>query len=157
MRIGTALSLRIAASLAALQSLPPELHESAKIDGANAWQRFRYITLPWILPVVIVLLVIGLRMEGRKAVPETDFAADNAPAAASPLHHHQPAVIGRKRPGTGMSHTFIVQQSQPPPSSPTCRHRPSLHLPSPASPLYPPRAAAEKHGSATGSRYVRRH
>jgi multiple sugar transport system permease protein len=44
--------------LARLQTLPPELHESAKIDGANAWQRFRYITLPWILPVVIVLLVL---------------------------------------------------------------------------------------------------
>jgi len=44
--------------LARLQTLPPELHESAKIDGATAWQRFWYITLPWILPVVIVLLVL---------------------------------------------------------------------------------------------------
>jgi multiple sugar transport system permease protein len=44
--------------LARLQTLPPELHESAKIDGASAWQRFWYITLPWILPVVIVLLVL---------------------------------------------------------------------------------------------------
>jgi multiple sugar transport system permease protein len=44
--------------LARLQTLPPELHESAKIDGANGWQRFWYITLPWILPVVIVLLVL---------------------------------------------------------------------------------------------------
>lgn len=44
--------------LARLQTLPPELIESAKIDGATAWQRFRYITLPWILPVVIVLLVL---------------------------------------------------------------------------------------------------
>jgi multiple sugar transport system permease protein len=44
--------------LARLQTLPPELHEAAVIDGASAWQRFWYITLPWIMPVVIVLLVL---------------------------------------------------------------------------------------------------
>ena len=44
--------------LARLQTMPIELHEAAMIDGATAWQRFRYITLPWILPVVIVLLVL---------------------------------------------------------------------------------------------------
>jgi len=44
--------------LARLQTLPTELHEAAEIDGATAWQKFRYITLPWILPVVIVLLVL---------------------------------------------------------------------------------------------------
>jgi multiple sugar transport system permease protein len=38
--------------------MPVELHEAAQIDGATAWQRFRYITLPWIMPVVIVLLVL---------------------------------------------------------------------------------------------------
>jgi multiple sugar transport system permease protein len=44
--------------LARLQTLPTELHEAAEIDGATAWQRFWYITLPWIMPVVIVLLVL---------------------------------------------------------------------------------------------------
>jgi multiple sugar transport system permease protein len=44
--------------LARLQTMPIELHEAAQIDGATAWQRFRYITLPWIMPVVIVLLVL---------------------------------------------------------------------------------------------------
>ena len=32
--------------LAALQSIPQDYYEAAKMDGANAWQRFRYITLP---------------------------------------------------------------------------------------------------------------
>ena len=44
--------------LAALQAIPAELYESAMIDGANAWQRFVYITLPQIMPTIwfIVLL-----------------------------------------------------------------------------------------------------
>ena len=32
--------------LAGLQTIPAELHESATIDGAGAWGRFRYVTLP---------------------------------------------------------------------------------------------------------------
>lgn len=44
--------------LAALQSLPPEPHEAARIDGANAWQIFRNITLPLLRPVLMVCIVI---------------------------------------------------------------------------------------------------
>jgi multiple sugar transport system permease protein len=36
--------------LAALQSIPSYLHEAAEIDGASAWQRLRYITLPMLTP-----------------------------------------------------------------------------------------------------------
>lgn len=46
--------------LAALQDVPQELYEAAKIDGANAWQRFRSITLPLITPVLIFVLIIRL-------------------------------------------------------------------------------------------------
>ena len=43
--------------LSALQTVPQEQYEAAKIDGANAWQVFRHITLPHI-KVVIGLLVV---------------------------------------------------------------------------------------------------
>jgi multiple sugar transport system permease protein len=36
--------------LAALQSIPSYLYEAAEIDGASAWQRFRYVTLPMLTP-----------------------------------------------------------------------------------------------------------
>jgi multiple sugar transport system permease protein len=36
--------------LAALQGIPSYLYEAAEIDGASAWQRFRYITLPMLTP-----------------------------------------------------------------------------------------------------------
>jgi len=44
--------------LAGLQSLPPQLHEAAAIDGATAWQRFRFIVFPLMLPIVIPLMLI---------------------------------------------------------------------------------------------------
>ncbi|WP_068310307.1 carbohydrate ABC transporter permease [Polycladidibacter hongkongensis] len=41
--------------LAALQTIPEELNEAAAIDGANRWQQFRYITLPYLMPTISVL------------------------------------------------------------------------------------------------------
>jgi multiple sugar transport system permease protein len=43
--------------LAALQGVPPELHEAAKIDGASAFTRFRTITVPLLGPANLFLLV----------------------------------------------------------------------------------------------------
>ena len=45
--------------LAALQSVDQELYEAAEVDGANAWQRFRHITLPGIRPVLVFLILVG--------------------------------------------------------------------------------------------------
>lgn len=45
--------------LAALQSVSQELYEAAAIDGANAWKRFRHITIPAILPVVLVVVLLS--------------------------------------------------------------------------------------------------
>lgn len=46
--------------LAALQDVPQELYEAAKIDGASTFERFRSITLPLITPVLIFVLIIRL-------------------------------------------------------------------------------------------------
>lgn len=46
---------------AAIRSVPPELHEAARIDGAGAWARFRFVTLPHIrfsLTAITVILLI---------------------------------------------------------------------------------------------------
>lgn len=45
--------------LAALQNIPKDLYESAKIDGANWWQRFRYITFPMLLPITSTILIMA--------------------------------------------------------------------------------------------------
>lgn len=45
--------------LAGLQSVPEELLEAARIDGASTWQRLRYVTLPLLKPLLLVLTVIS--------------------------------------------------------------------------------------------------
>ncbi|WP_293853950.1 carbohydrate ABC transporter permease [uncultured Alsobacter sp.] len=45
--------------LAALQTIPGELYEAARIDGANAWQRFRAVTWPGIRQVVIITTLLS--------------------------------------------------------------------------------------------------
>ncbi|MBB4276126.1 multiple sugar transport system permease protein [Rhizobium mongolense] len=44
--------------LGGLAALPREPYESAEIDGANAWQKFRYLTLPMIAPFLMVGVII---------------------------------------------------------------------------------------------------
>jgi multiple sugar transport system permease protein len=46
--------------LAGMQAIPDELYEAASIDGANAWQRFRYITLPLLRPLIAIQLLFGV-------------------------------------------------------------------------------------------------
>lgn len=46
--------------LAGLQSIPNELYEAARIDGANAWQSFWQVTLPLLMPTMLVVLVLSL-------------------------------------------------------------------------------------------------
>lgn len=47
-------------ALASLQTLPESQIEAATIDGANGWQRFRYITLPHLIPSLQVALVLRI-------------------------------------------------------------------------------------------------
>ncbi len=46
--------------LAALTSIDPGLHEAAKIDGANWWQRVFHVTLPGMAPVIILMCAMNL-------------------------------------------------------------------------------------------------
>lgn len=46
--------------LAAITGLDQEMFEAASIDGANAWQKIRYITLPSLLPTMVILVLMGI-------------------------------------------------------------------------------------------------
>ena len=46
--------------LAGLQTINPELHEAAAIDGARAWQRFWHVTWPLLLPVTMVVVLFSV-------------------------------------------------------------------------------------------------
>jgi raffinose/stachyose/melibiose transport system permease protein len=47
--------------LAALAGIPDEFYEAAAIDGANAWQQFRYVTLPGLRPVYVSAMILALQ------------------------------------------------------------------------------------------------
>jgi multiple sugar transport system permease protein len=46
--------------LAGLQTIPEELHEAARIDGATAFQRLRHVTLPGLAPVLLVVSILTM-------------------------------------------------------------------------------------------------
>jgi multiple sugar transport system permease protein len=46
--------------LAGLQTISPSLHEAATLDGATSWQRFRYITLPMLSPLIAVVMTFSV-------------------------------------------------------------------------------------------------
>jgi ABC-type sugar transport system permease subunit len=44
--------------LAGLQTIPKELYEAARVDGANAWQQFKGITMPLMVPVIVLVAIL---------------------------------------------------------------------------------------------------
>jgi raffinose/stachyose/melibiose transport system permease protein len=46
--------------LAGLQSIPKDFYEAARIDGANGWQLFWYVTIPLLMPVIMVVTVLNV-------------------------------------------------------------------------------------------------
>lgn len=70
--------------LAGLQNVPLELYEAAEIDGASAWQRFRYVTLPSILPIVVfngIMALIGAMQLFAQAYIMSEGANGNGNAS----------------------------------------------------------------------------
>ena len=46
--------------LAGLQTISPSLYEAAMLDGASAWQRFRYITFPMMMPILAIVMTFSI-------------------------------------------------------------------------------------------------
>ncbi len=47
--------------IAGLQSVPSELYEAGRIDGASTFNRFRYITFPYLMPTITVNMVLAIK------------------------------------------------------------------------------------------------
>jgi multiple sugar transport system permease protein len=68
--------------LAGLQAMPHELHEAAAIDGAGAFKRFRYITLPLLRPLIAVQLLFGVIYSAYQfSIPYVMFGSNPGPDA----------------------------------------------------------------------------
>ncbi|MBE9603891.1 sugar ABC transporter permease [Acetobacteraceae bacterium H6797] len=68
--------------LGGLASLPVDPYEAAKIDGANAWQVFRHITLPLLAPFLVVALIIRA-IDALKAFDTIYVITQGGPGTAS--------------------------------------------------------------------------
>ncbi len=64
--------------LAGLQTIPAELNESAKVDGADSIKRFFYITLPMLKPVVFLVLTFGM-IQALQVFDQVAAVAQNQP------------------------------------------------------------------------------
>lgn len=60
MGVWSALGFQMLIYLAALQAVPAQLYEAARIDGAGLWGRFRFVTWPSLSPTTFFLLVTGM-------------------------------------------------------------------------------------------------
>lgn len=67
--------------LATLQVVPLDLYEAASIDGANAWQKFRHITLPFLTPILFITNLFGVVFNffgfGPYNIAVSLFSSDN--------------------------------------------------------------------------------
>lgn len=69
--------------LAALQGIPEDLYEAARIDGASKWQQFKNITVPLLSPTTFLMLILGII--GSFQVFEQSFVMTNGGPAKATL------------------------------------------------------------------------
>jgi multiple sugar transport system permease protein len=60
MSVWSSVGFSMVVYLAALQAIPNDLYEAARIDGAGSWARLRYVTLPMLRPSTLFLMVMGI-------------------------------------------------------------------------------------------------
>lgn len=82
--------------LAALQMVPAEVIESARIDGANSWQTVRLITIPLILPTMVVAL-FSLTLGGMNGVGMVFSLTEGGPGTTTQVLSYLLYTIGWTR------------------------------------------------------------
>ena len=97
--------------LAGLQSIPADLHEAAKVDGAGPWSRFKNITIPMLAPA-ITICVVGITTGSLKVYDLLVSSTKGGPGRASTSVIYQTyttAINGRQYGyGSAMSVSLVV-------------------------------------------------
>lgn len=71
--------------LSALQGIPRELYEAAKIDGAGSWATFRYVTWPMVMPATFFILVNNLASSLREGFEQVYVLTGGGPMGATEI------------------------------------------------------------------------
>jgi multiple sugar transport system permease protein len=100
--------------LAALQSIPAHLYESAALDGAGSWRQFISITLPLLRPVMVFVIVITI-IASFNLFAQPFFMTGGGPAQATGGGSTEPVMLRiyregfeRNQLGTAAAMSFIV-------------------------------------------------
>jgi trehalose/maltose transport system permease protein len=93
--------------LAALQLIPGDLYEAARVDGANAWQRFRRITLPLIMPAMIVALIFRV-MDALRVFDLIYVLTSNSEATISVSGYARDRMVSYQEMGSGSAASVLV-------------------------------------------------
>jgi multiple sugar transport system permease protein len=93
--------------LAALQMLPAEPLEAARLDGASRWQVFRHITLPLLKPAIVVATLFRL-IDSVKAFPHIFIMTGGGPGTATEVTNFYAYLQGFSYTYIGYSSAVIV-------------------------------------------------
>ncbi len=92
--------------LAGLQTMPPDLHSAASVDGAGVFRRFWHMTLPWLRPVLAVVTVLNIiygLMQFDLVFTMTQGGPADATTLTSILIYRQMFVFGNLGVGSAIS------------------------------------------------------
>ena len=80
--------------IAGLQTVPRDLIEAASIDGANAWQRFRNITIPMLSPITFFLIVTNITYSFFSIFGTIEYLTRGGPVGATSVSIYEIFDIG---------------------------------------------------------------
>lgn len=96
--------------IAGIMAIQPTYYEAAEIDGANGWQRFRYITLPLLTPTLTVTTVLNV-IYGLKVFDTVYSLTNGGPGYATEVLYtgvYKEFGLGRYAVGTTLSSILFV-------------------------------------------------
>ncbi|QJD87363.1 carbohydrate ABC transporter permease [Cohnella herbarum] len=96
--------------LAGLQSISKSYYEAASIDGANLWHKFRYVTIPLLMPSLVVTTVLNL-LYGLKVFEAVYVLTNGGPGYATDVVYtaiFKEFSMGRYGVGTALSTMLFV-------------------------------------------------
>jgi multiple sugar transport system permease protein len=95
--------------LAALQDLPSEVEEAARVDGANKWGVFRHVTVPHLRPTILLVLTLGI-IGTWQVFDQIYVMTDGGPAKTTltPAYLSYQAAFVQQEWGQGAAIAFIL-------------------------------------------------
>ncbi|MFU8841142.1 MAG: carbohydrate ABC transporter permease [Nitriliruptoraceae bacterium] len=96
--------------IAGLQTVPNDQLEAAMLDGANSWQRFRYVVIPALSPITFFLIVTNLTYAFFETFGTIDYLTAGGPAGATSVAMYEiyrVAIPGRDL-GRGAAQSLIL-------------------------------------------------